>query len=48
MPMIFYQNQYGIMFDAILQLFNEGKPTDLVTLQELLKTKDVPARDLRH
>ena len=38
----FYQNQYGIMFDAILQLFNEGKPTDLVTLQELLKTKDVP------
>ena len=27
----FYQQQYGIMFDAMVELFNEGKPVDLVT-----------------
>ena len=30
----FYQHQYGILFDAMLELYNEGKPVDLVTLQE--------------
>ena len=30
----FYQQQYGIMFDAMVELFNEGKPVDLVTLQD--------------
>ena len=38
----FYQQQYGIMFDAMVELFNEGKPVDLVTLQDRLKDKDVP------
>ena len=33
----FYQQQYGIMFDAMVELFNEGKPVDLVTLQDRLK-----------
>lgn len=38
----FYQNQYGIMYEAMVELFNEGKPVDLVTLQDRLKEKDVP------
>jgi replicative DNA helicase len=38
----FYQHQYGIMFEAMIELFNEGKPVDLVTLQNRLKEKDVP------
>ncbi|MDD3338752.1 MAG: replicative DNA helicase [Lachnospiraceae bacterium] len=38
----FYQQQYGIIFEAMVELFNEGKPVDLVTLQNRLKEKDVP------
>lgn len=38
----FYQHPYGIMFDSMVELFNEGKPVDLVTLQNRLKEKDVP------
>ena len=38
----FYQHQYGVMFDSMVELFNEGKPVDLVTLQDRLKEKDVP------
>lgn len=38
----FYQRQCGIMFESIVELFNEGKPVDLVTLQDKLKEKDVP------
>ena len=38
----FYQNQYGIMFESMVELFNEGKPVDLVTLQNRLREKDVP------
>lgn len=38
----FYQHQYGIMFEAILELFNENLPVDLITLQNRLKEKDVP------
>jgi replicative DNA helicase len=38
----FYQRQYGVMFDAIVELYNEGKPVDLVTVQDKLKEKDVP------
>ena len=37
----FYQHQYGVMFEAMVELFNEGKPVDLVTLQDRLKEKDV-------
>lgn len=38
----FYQRQYGIIFDTMVDLYNEGKPVDVVTLQERLKMKDVP------
>lgn len=38
----FYQKPYGILFDAMVELYNEGKPVDLITLQERLKQKDVP------
>lgn len=38
----FYQKAYGVIFDSIVELFNESKPVDLVTLQERLKEKDVP------
>ena len=37
----FYQTAYGVIFDSMVELFNEGKPVDLVTLQERLKEKDV-------
>ena len=38
----FYQNAYGVIFDSMVELFNEGKPVDLITLQERLKEKEVP------
>ena len=39
----FYQTAYGVIFDSIVALANEGKPVDLITLQARLKEKDVPA-----
>ena len=38
----FYQHQYGVLFEAMLELYNEGKPADLITLQNRLREKDVP------
>ena len=38
----FYQRQYGMLFDAMMELYGEGKPVDLITLQNRLKEKDVP------
>jgi len=38
----FYQHQYGVLFDIIVEISDEGKPIDLLMLQETLKTKDVP------
>lgn len=38
----FYQKQNGILFNAMIELNNEGKPTDLITLQDKLREKDVP------
>ena len=39
----FYNRQYGIVFDTIVELNNEGKPIDFVTLQDRLRAKeDVP------
>ena len=38
----FYQTAYGVIFDSVVELFNEGKPVDLITLQNRLKEKDVP------
>ncbi len=39
----FYGRQYGILFEAMVELYNEGKPVDFVTLQDRLKEKDAPA-----
>ena len=39
----FYQSAYGVIFDAVVEIYNEGKPVDLITLQERLKERDVPA-----
>jgi replicative DNA helicase len=38
----FYQNSNGILFEAMIELYREGKPVDLVTLQNKLKEKQVP------
>lgn len=38
----FYSKQYGVVFDTMVELNDEGKPVDLVTLQDRLKEKDVP------
>ena len=38
----FYQHQYGIVFNAIIELYNAGRAVDLVTLQEQLRKKNVP------
>ncbi|MDF2484698.1 MAG: dnaC [Herbinix sp.] len=38
----FYEQQYAILYETMQELFNEGKPVDLVTLQDRLKEKDVP------
>lgn len=38
----FYQTAYGVIFDSVVELFNEGKPVDLITLQDRLREKDVP------
>ena len=32
----------AILFDTMVELYNEGQPVDLVTLQNKLKEKDVP------
>lgn len=38
----FYHQQYGILFEAMIELYSKGQPVDLVTLQNKLKEKDVP------
>lgn len=38
----FYHQQYGILFEAITELFNSGSPVDLITLQNRLREKNVP------
>ena len=38
----FYHQQYGVLFEAMVELFDKGMPVDLVTLQNKLKEKDVP------
>ena len=32
----FYHQQYGIIFETMVELFTEGQPVDLVTLQNRL------------
>lgn len=38
----FYAKQYAELFRAIVELYNEGKAVDFITLQNRLKEKDVP------
>ena len=38
----FYGKQYGVLFEAMVELNDEGKPVDLVTLQDRLREKDIP------
>lgn len=39
----FYHQQYGVLFESMVELFNEEKPVDVVMLQNRLREKDVPA-----
>lgn len=39
----FYHQQYAAFFDAIVELHNNGQPVDVVTLQDKLREKDIPA-----
>lgn len=39
----FYYAEYGLLFETILELFDEGEKVDLVTLQNRLKQKNAPA-----
>lgn len=38
----FYNKQYGILFETMVELNDKGYPVDLVTLQDKLREKDVP------
>ena len=37
----FYQQQYGIIFDALVEMYKDGVGADLVTLQNKLREKEV-------
>ncbi len=39
----FYHQQYGILVESMIELYNEEQPVDVVTLQNRLREKDVPA-----
>ncbi len=39
----FYEERYGLLFEAIVELFNEQKPADSVMIQEKLREKGAPA-----
>ncbi len=38
----FYNRQYGILFETMVEMSEAGNPVDLVTLQNRLREKDVP------
>lgn len=38
----FYHKQYGVLFESMVELFNQNEPVDFVTLQNKLREKDVP------
>ena len=38
----FYSKQCGTLFLAMVELYDEGKPVDLVMLQDRLREKDIP------
>ncbi len=42
LPEDFYNPQFKALYSAMLALYQEGKPSDLVTLQNKLREQDVP------
>lgn len=38
----FYHRQYGIIFETMAEMYGRDEPVDLVTLQNRLRSKDVP------
>ena len=38
----FYSHQYGVIFEAMVEMYNVGEVVDLITLQNKLKEKDLP------
>ena len=38
----FYYKEYAALFEAICELYNEGRSVDVVTLQNRLRDKAVP------
>ena len=38
----FYNKQYGVLFETMVELNNQGCPVDLVTLQDRLREKNLP------
>lgn len=38
----FYNTGYRVLYECMLELYEAGKPTDLVTLQDKLREKNVP------
>lgn len=41
-PGDFYHRQYAVMFETMVELYDAGKPIDVVTLLDELKKKDAP------
>ena len=39
----FYNKQYGSLFKAMVELYNEGREGDLVTIKTKLEEMDVPS-----
>lgn len=38
----FYNTQYGILFENMVELYNEGRAVDMITLSDRLRMKDIP------
>lgn len=38
----FYNQSYGVLYDIMVELYNEGKPVDLVTVQDRAVEKNIP------
>ena len=41
----FYQTAYGILFDCIVEMFQQGKPVDLIQCRYLCKDRPGKIRD---
>ena len=37
----FYEHQYGVIYSTLCELYQAGKPADVINLQNALKTKEV-------